>query len=244
MQKRITTIAAELRSHAPFTLFGAITGILCMIIFRNINHDTSRVIFYVFHPTHVLLSAMVTAAMFRLHSIKRSFIVIVAIAIAGSIGISTLSDSLIPYVGEMLLGMEVQVHGHGGGDEHEHEHEAEETHEGGGFLEDAHIGFIEAWYVIFPVAIIGAVIAYFRPRTKFPHAGHVLLSTWASSFHMLMAFGGNLPPIKLAGSFVFLFLAVWLPCCIGDIVIPLLFVRGKGPISCCHYHERDKKGEQ
>lgn len=231
MNKRVKAITLELKTHAPFTLFGALTGIFCMIIFKNLDHDTSEKVFYVFHPAHVLLSAMVTAAMFKLHSVKRNFILIVIVAIAGSIGISTLSDSVIPYIGELLLGMEVDVHGHG--------HEHTETHENegdaeSGFAEDAHIGFIEGWYIVFPAAIIGALIAYFRPRTKFPHAGHVLLSTWASSFHMLMAFGGDIPPVKLAGSFVFLFLAVWLPCCIGDIILPLLFVHSPDGICCCH----------
>ena len=238
MPKRLTAIVLELRTHAPFTLFGALTGIFCMIIFRNLDHDTSEKVFYVFHPAHVLLSAMVTAAMFKLHSVKRNFILIVIVAIAGSIGISTLSDSVIPYIGELLLGMEVDVHDHG--------HEHTETHEnegvaGSGFAEEAHIGFIEGWYIVFPAAIAGALIAYFRPRTKIPHAGHVLLSTWASSFHMLMAFGGDIPPIKLLGSFVFLFLAVWLPCCIGDIVLPLLFVHSPDALCCCHGGHKEAK---
>ena len=239
MNKRVRAIILELKTHAPFTLFGALTGIFCMIIFRNIEHDTSEKVFYVFHPAHVLLSAMVTAAMFKLHSVKRNFILIVIVAIAGSIGISTLSDSVIPYIGELLLGMDVDVHDHG--DEHTQTHKNEADAEPG-FAEEAHIGFIEGWYIVFPAAIVGALIAYFRPRTKFPHAGHVLLSTWASSFHMLMAFSGNLPPARLAGSFVFLFLAVWLPCCIGDIVLPLLFVHAPDGI-CCH-HGGHKEAEQ
>ena len=37
--------------------------------------------------------------------------------------------------------------------------------------------------------------------------------------------GGPLEPWKLAVIPVFLFLAVWLPCCTSDIVFPLLFVR-------------------
>ena len=240
MQKRLIAIAVELKNHAPFTLFGAVTGILCMLIFKDLHHDTSRVIFYVFHPAHVLLSALVTAAMFKLHSVKRSFAVILAIAIAGSIGTATLSDSLIPYAGEVLLGMEVHVHGHAGEDQHGRQ--TDEAKEGGGFFENAHIGFVEAWYVVFSAAIIGALIAYIRPRTKFPHAGHILLSTWASSFHMLMALGGDITPVKLAGSFVFLFLAVWLPCCFSDIVFPLLFVHSPDG-SCCR-HGGHKEAEQ
>lgn len=207
--KKITNIFAELKNHAPFTLFGALTGIILMLIFRNLSHQMSYRLFYVFHPTHVILSAMVTAAMFQLHGKKRNFFVVLLIGFFGSIGIATLSDSLIPYVGELLLGMHIHVH----------------SHEHAGFLEKAHIGFIEAWYIIIPAAIAGVLIAYFKPKTKFPHAGHVLLSTWASSFHMLMAMGGHLTALEAVGSFIFLFMAVWLPCCISDIVFPLLFVK-------------------
>ena len=223
MKNRLTLILTELKGHSPFTLFGAATGIVCMLIFRNLSHETNRVLFYIFHPAHVLLSAIVTAAIFQLYSKKRSLVLILLIGIVGSIGVSTLSDSVIPYVGELLLGMHVDVHGHG------HEHEDE------GLAHEAHIGFIEGWYIVFPAAIIGVLIAYFRPKTRFPHAGHVLLSTWASSFHILMAMGGVISAWKLAGSFAFLFLAVLLPCCVSDIVFPLLFVKSP-PELCCPHH--------
>ncbi|MGD8500001.1 MAG: hypothetical protein PVJ86_05110 [Phycisphaerales bacterium] len=215
MKQKLTTIFAELKSHAPFTLFGSFTGLICMLLFRNIEHETSRRIFYVFHPAHVLLSAIVTAAMFELHSKRRKFIWVLLVGFFGSLGIGTLSDSLIPHLGELLLGMHIEAHGH--------EHTS--------FAEHAHIGFIEGWYIVMPAAIAGVLIAYFKPKTKFPHAGHVLLSTWASSFHMLMAMSGQLSWWKAVGSFGFLFLAVWLPCCISDIVFPLLFVNSDTKLS-------------
>jgi len=208
--KKIKNIVVELKNHAPFTLFGAFTGIVLMVLFKNIEQQTSERLFYVFHPAHVLLSAMVTASMFQLHTKRRKFIMVLLIGFFGSIGIATLSDSLIPYIGELLLGMHIHVHAH--------EHTS--------FAEHAHIGFIEGWYLVIPAAVAGVLIAYLRPKTKFPHAGHVLLSTWASSFHMLMAMAGQLSAWRAVGSFGFLFLAVWLPCCISDIVFPLLFVRG------------------
>ena len=62
MKQKLKPILVELKNHAPFTLFGALTGIICMLIFRNMEHETSRRIFYVFHPSHVLLSAIVTAS--------------------------------------------------------------------------------------------------------------------------------------------------------------------------------------
>ena len=211
MNQKFTNILKELETHAPFTLFGAFTGILCMLIFKNLEHDINRRLFYVFHPAHVLLSAIVTAAMFQLYTKRGKFIIVLLVGFFGSIGIGTISDSLIPYIGELLLGMHIHTH----------------AHEHTGFAEHAHIGFIEGWYIVIPAAIAGVLIGYLRPKTKFPHTGHVLLSTWASSFHMLMAMGGQFSLWKAVGSFGFLFLAVWLPCCISDIVFPLLFVKSE-----------------
>lgn len=194
---KVTDILAELKSHIPFTAFGALTGIVCMLLFKNLEHHTAQRLFNIFHPTHVILSAMVTASMFKLHAGKTNFFVVLLVGYVGSIGIATLSDSLIPYAGEVLLGM--QAH--------------------------KHIGFIESWYIVSPAAIVGSLIAYFWPKTKFPHAGHVLLSIWASSFHMIMAMAGELSAVKMIVCFMFLFLAVWLPCCISDIIFPLLFTK-------------------
>ena len=224
--KKLGIIVKELESHAPFTLFGAFTGIACMLLFKNLEHDTSEKIFYVFHPGHVFLSAIVIASIFQFHAKRKNIIAILLVGVIGSVVIGTLSDSLIPYVGEVALGMRIEGHSHG--DEHDHEDE--------GFAQEAHIGFIEGWYVVIPAAIAGVLIALFKPRTKIPHAGHVLLSTWASSFHMLMAMGGNTSVLKLVGSFGFLFLAVLLPCCFSDIVFPLLFVKSSDDLSHFHPH--------
>ncbi len=210
----------ELESHAPFTLFGAFTGIVCMLLFKNLEHETSRRVFYVFHPGHVLLSAIVISSMFQFHTKRSKLIAVLLIGFFGSLGIGTLSDSLIPYIGEVLLDMRIDAH----------------AHEHAGFAEQAHIGFIEGWYVVIPAAIVGVLIALFKPRTKVPHAGHVLLSTWASSFHMLMAMDGQLSVLKAVGSFGFLFLAVLLPCCFSDIVFPLLFVKSSDDLSHVHHH--------
>jgi len=207
MQKRIAVILTELKAHAPFTLFGALTGIVLMLVFKNIGHETSEKLFYVFHPAHVVLSAVVTAAMFKLHTKRPHFLIVLLIGYFGSLGIATVSDSLIPYAGEVLLGL----HAH------------------------SHIGFIEGWYIVNPAAILGVLIAYLWPKTKFPHSGHVLLSTWASLFHILMALQGNISILNGIVIFVFLFIAVLLPCCFSDIVFPLLFVKSAENVS--HTHE-------
>jgi hypothetical protein len=219
-----------------------------MLVLRDLSHETSLRIFYVFHPGHVFLSAIVIASLFQLYSKKGKLLFVLIVGVVGSVGVGTLSDSLIPYAGEVVLGMRIDPHAHGAAEQedsagHTHEHEGAADHvhehtdaaEEESFAEHAHIGFIEGWYIVLPAAIAGVLIAYFKPKTKFPHAGHVLLSTWASSFHMLMAMGGDASLLKIVGSFGFLFLAVWIPCCFSDIVFPLLFVKSGVEVSHRHH---------
>ncbi len=194
-------IPGELRAHAPFTAFGASTGIIIMAVFfcADVPRSASATLFWTLHPLHVLLSALVTASMYRLHSRGRLGATVV-IGYLGSIGVATLSDSIIPYAGECLLALPNK---------------------------GLHFGFIEKWWVVNPLAFIGIVIACGRPTTRFPHAGHVLLSTWASLFHTSMALGTHLSMTTMGFITGFLFLAVWVPCCTSDIVFPLLCSRGR-----------------
>ena len=88
-----------------------------------------------------------------------------------------------------------------------------------------HLGFIESPCMVNTLATAGIFAGILWPRTRFPHAGHVFVSTWASLFHILMALGSSLTPTRGLLIVVFLFLAVWVPCCTSDIVFPLIFAR-------------------
>lgn len=257
IQKKLAVILTELKNHAPFTLFGASTGLFCMFLFKGVGPEVSHRLFQVFHPGHVVLSAVVTASLYKLYEGKAGFIKILLIGYLGAIGIATLSDCILPFFGESILGVAVPVHA----DLHEHNeaagqddqvgqdvhHNEEQVHAGDGSESETsretpgirarlHLGFIEDWYLVNPAALLGILIAYFRPRTRFPHAGHVLISTWASSFHVLMNTHRELSAVMLLGIFVVLFIAVWLPCCISDIVFPLLFVNSEGDLYHAHHH--------
>lgn len=233
---KVMQIGRELRNHLPFTLIGAATGIVFMLAGHQWFKGQTETLFSIFHPLHVVLSAMVTASLFEMHRKITNFLIILIIGVVGSIGIATLSDCILPFFGETILGAAIpthsEIHDHETEtppNEHEHEHLSESDH---GDTEDIrprwHLGFIEEWYLVFPAAVLGVVFAYFRPRTHLPHASHVLLSTWASSAHMLMNTQADLTPLLLLGMFIVLFLAVWLPCCVSDIVFPMLFVRADG----------------
>ena len=248
----------ELKEYAPFTLFGATLGVSFMLQFRNIGKEGGHVLFMIFHPGHVVLSVMVTAALFRLHEKKAGFLKVLIIGYIGSIGVATLSDSIIPYLGESIFEVHIPKHQDVHNEEANEEaakleeagkHEGEEGHEGEEDREehihgeglDIHLGFIEDWYIVNPAALLGVLLGYFLPRTKLPHASHVLISTWASSAHVLMNMESEIGFFVLLGFFVVLFLAVWIPCCVSDIIFPSLFIKSG---TVCHCHKHEKKEEQ
>lgn len=201
-------IIKELRHHGPFTLLGAFVGVAIVFMLQRIAPDTvdserAASLFEFSHPLHVVLSAMVTAALYknyrgRPHHSKYGMVAVVLVGYFGSIGIATLSDCLIPYWGELLLGME---HAH------------------------AHIGIIEMPIIINLAALLGIGAAFFSSRTHFPHLGHVLLSTAASLFHILRVGDSAFTLTESIFISLFLFVAVWIPCCLSDIIFPLIFVR-------------------
>jgi len=204
-------IAKELKEHIPFTTLGALTGIIIMVIivFGKIPSHVSYTAFYTSHPLHVLLSALVTTAMYMRYK-KGKIWAAILIGWTGSIGIATISDAIIPYLGGTLLHipMELEVP----------------------FIETTAMPVIgiEKWKVINSAAFAGIAIGYWKQTTRIPHLGHVLLSTWASLFYiMTFGMGGDWVPL-LPFIFLILFLAVWIPCCLSDIVYPLLFL-GKEP---------------
>ena len=211
----LRNIGRELLHHAPFTAVGAVIGIVVMAVISlcNTPMNISESLFFTFHPLHVVFSALVTTSLYRKQKGHKLWAVVI-IGYAGSVGIATLSDAVIPFLEGSSLKVDMAFHLP--------------------FMETEVMPFIGVpkWIVVNGAALIGMAIGFFRPNTTFPHMGHVLLSTWASLFGFT-AFGTAdwLPLLPII--FVFLFLAVWIPCCVSDIVFPLLWVRGES----AHQHE-------
>jgi len=209
-------ILRELRAHAPFTLFGALTGVILMVLVSvtKVGHEVLSPFFEASHALHVFVSAIVTSAMYRRYG--RSIALAVVVGYFGSVGIATVSDVVFPHHGGGLL---LKLAG-----EEPHMH--------------FHLPAIEEWWLITPVALMGIAIGLWKPKTKVPHSAHVLLSTWASLFYLASQTEGQInwyPLLPLV--LVVLFIAVWVPCCVSDIVFPLLFV---GPEAADeHFHEHE-----
>jgi hypothetical protein len=190
----LTTILRELKQHAPFTALGALIGIACVGLLLHLAPSTAYTAFYILHPLHVLLSALVAGSMYRLHTHKKSLWLFLLVGYGASVGVATLSDSLIPYISEVFMNLPNR---------------------------ELHLGFVEEWWLVNPIALLGLFAAYRFPSTHVRHSAHVLVSTFASLLHIVMALGGAPVPYVLITAF--LFISVWIPCCTGDIVVPLLF---------------------
>lgn len=273
-------LSHELKEHMPFTMLGAASGIILMLIFSSLVEVEGHALFKVFHPLHVVLSAYATTLLYRRRSPGSSVIKVIIIGYVGSLGVATISDSIIPYCGERIMGISVPTHDHS---EHSHCEDPEHLHNSS--LEEAeqekteqvvdeyttgatpkagqseqaaatteelvapsesqnktiepehdkhhlrhlpgkpdvHIGFIEDWAIVNLAAVVGIIMGFLLNAGKMPHTTHVLISTWASMAHIMMNTANTLTPINYIGIFIVLFLAVWLPCCLSDIVFPTLF---------------------
>ena len=238
------TLSHELKEHMPFTMLGAATGIALMLIFNRLIKVEGLVLFKIFHPLHVVLSAYATTLLFRRRSPCSSVIKVILVGYIGSIGVATVSDSIIPYCGERIMGISVPTHHHS----HDESEQAkpglsaspesiaktidvdidanESTENHPRFIPgkpNVHIGFIEDWFIVNSSAFFGILLGFLWNSGRLPHTSHVLISTWASMAHIMMNTATALTPLNYIGIFVVLFLAVWLPCCFSDIVFPTLF---------------------
>jgi len=217
----LKTIWHELIHHIPFTATGAVFGIGAMaaVSLAHTPIETSKVLFFTFHPLHVIFSALTTTAMYRKFGWRRLWLAVI-IGYIGSVGIATVSDAFIPYLEGRTLGISMAFNVP--------------------FLETNIVPYfhLPEWVLVNGAAAIGIGIGLLGRQTRLPHMTHVLLSTWASLFGFT-AFGTAdwLPLLPVI--FLFLFLAVWLPCCFSDIVFPLLWTGGASTPGHEHIHAHD-----
>jgi hypothetical protein len=173
-------------------------------------------VFHIFHPIHLLFSAIATTAMFWRYE-RRLFKAII-VGIIGSLGVCGLSDVFIPYLGAVILGVHgVQFH----------------------WCLTAHP------MLVVPFTVVGVMIGLFAAETVerctyYSHSAHVFVSSAASLFY-LISFGMTDWASRLGPVFVLLLVAVTLPCCFSDIAFPLLMIRRESRIKpACpidHHHE-------
>ncbi len=127
---------------------------------------------------------------------KNNFVKAFLIGVAGSVLIGSLSDVFFPYLGGSLMNLEILFH----------------------------LPLIENPFMILGVSIVGSLVGIKTKTTELPHFIHVFLSIFASLFY-LIAFSSSISIVLLLISFFVVFISVLLPCCVSDIIFPLLFLK-------------------
>lgn len=196
-------MGVELIYHLPFNVFSVAVGITALGIISYTStlmgiinfSQASYGIFHIFHPLHMLFSSMATTAMFWRY--ERKLVKAIVVGFIGAVGICGISDIVMPFYAGSLLG--VSMHWH--------------------------ICILSHPQIILPFVAVGILTGLMVPEVRrstiFSHSAHVLISSMASILY-LVSFGLTewVPVIGMV--FVYMILAVIIPCCIGDIVLPLL----------------------
>ena len=170
------------------------------------------------HPEHILVSAAATSAIYWKYShsgvggwwsvVGGRWMKTLLVGIGGAIIIGTLSDVLLPYFAGQLFSLETTFH----------------------------LPLLEMPVLILSLAGIGAIIGMYFDVFKLTHSSHVFLSVFASLFYLL-AFSVELSAVAVMLMSGLVFLVVYIPCCLSDIVFPLFFIK-KPCHDCGHWHNR------
>ncbi|MFH0796919.1 MAG: hypothetical protein V2A65_07680 [Candidatus Omnitrophota bacterium] len=198
----------DLKHHLPFSILsvniglivvGILTFIARIVQAGDISPYTEE-LFHIFHPVHLLFSAIATTAMFWQH--EKRLLKAVVIGFIGSVGICGISDIFIPYLSGFFLGARMHLH----------------------------VCIIEHPQLILPFVFLGILIGFLAPGTLekqegviFSHSLHVLVSSIASILY-LISFGVTEWVHQVGAVLIYIVIAVVIPCCTSDIIFPLLFV--------------------
>jgi len=208
----------ELTHHLPFSILSVIAGLILVGILSFMTEmmgvkDPSsnfRELFHIFHPTHILFSAMATTAMFWQK--EKRIIKAIVVGIVGSVGICGISDIFIPYLAGYLLGAHMHLH----------------------------VCIVQHPQLIIPFLVLGVMVGFLVPGNLeksegvvFSHSIHVFISA-AASIMYLVGFGVTDWAHRIGAVLIYMVLAVVIPCCTSDIIFPLVCT---GKIQCNHLHK-------
>ncbi len=218
-----SALTIELREHLPFSVSAVaiglvVTGAICILVSdaslvagtgesgaaTDSQHEhgrqTAQLFFHLFHASHMLFSAAATTAMFCRYDTNTAKAIVVGLT--GAIGVCGVSDILVPHVSAAFLGAQMPWH----------------------------ICVYEDPTLVLPFAGVGVGIGIAAAggvmrSTIFSHSLHVLVSTMASIFYMVGPLGMVAWIDELGMVFLFVVVAVMVPCCVSDIVYPTLLSR-------------------
>lgn len=192
-----SNLGNELKEHIPFTGIAVIAAVL--LTFGLSFFTNYRYSEEVFEVFHVLhVLLSAFATTLVFHKYDKSIWKALLIGIVGSIIIGTLSDVIFPYLGSAIFGLAPHLH----------------------------FPIAEHPLLIIGVSLIGVLCGMKFKKTGFPHLFHVFISVFASLFY-LISFVSMSAIWAWLVAILITFISVLIPCCISDIILPLIFIKKK-----------------
>ena len=205
------TVLDELICHFPYAVFSVALGLVLLSFVTYYSYEDSvdlickksGILFHSFHFMHIVFAAtgtIITFFRFSTSKVKALILGIVSPAI-----FCTLSDSILPYIGGKMLGVDMHFH----------------------------LCFLTELSNVIPFLVVGIINGFVMSQHHgdrqwlyaiTSHAIHILVSSLASIFYLVSH--GCVDWYHFIGLvFVYLIGAVVIPCTLSDVVVPMLFAR-------------------
>lgn len=204
----------EMYHHLPYAIFSVA---LAMIVLSMLDFSAPEVahhhhgacdhhhgfssLFHSFHFLHILFAA--TGAIVTFFRFSNNIVRGLIVGTLSPAFFCILSDVILPYIGGQILGVPMELH----------------------------ICFHEEYHNIIPFLIAGIVNGFVlkKHQTKMlgifsagSHFAHILISSLASLFYMV-SHGFAHWHESMGLVFLFLVIAVVIPCTLSDVIVPLYF---------------------
>jgi hypothetical protein len=188
-------IKKELLHHTPFTLLATTIAIILITILSNTT--TIKYSEHTFEIFHYLhIFVSGIATSAIYYKYNKTITKAIIIGILGTIIIGTFSDILLPYLGAIIFN----------------------------FSPELHIPLLTTPLLVITIALAGSIFGIILKKSELPHSLHVLLSVFASIFY-LITYANTPNTIALIISIIIVTITVVIPCCLSDIIFPLIFTK-------------------
>ncbi len=195
----------ELLHHFPYAIFAAALSIIALTLLdtQDASHDRFNRLFHSFHFLHVLFASTGTVITYTMFAKKTNLLKTIAIGTISPIIFCIISDMIIPYISGIAMGVDMELH----------------------------ICFHEEMRNIWPFLLMGLIngmilkehhSAALRVFSLGSHFTHILISSLASLFYMVSRGLSDWYP-KMGYMFLFLVVAIVIPCTFSDVIIPMYF---------------------
>lgn len=194
MKKILEETLKELKEHVPFTATATLFSVIIMsFLLIKQNFIPHAISMYYFFHPTHIIFSSLVSSAIFYNHTKKIFPAIITGALI-SLFIGSLSDSIFPYLGSQLFQIPISFH----------------------------LPALENPTLILGASLIGATIGIAIRKTRFPHFLHVFISVFASLLY-IFAYSTNFSILNIFLIFIITSVSVVIPCCLSDIVFPMIF---------------------